>query len=166
MRFRPRAASSSAPPTVRSIATPRRASSSGMWRSLARTVVDALAPQRCAACLRVADAAVCGACVEAIAAAPQPRGRVLAQGVAAAAYVFEGPVRTVLHRGKYRGDRAALRVLAATAAPRLHPVLPRPAAMVSVPLGARRLRRRGYNQAEEIARVLSDAFGCRVVAGL
>lgn len=64
-----------------------------------------------------------------------------------------------MHHGKYRGRRQALHLLASLAAERLAPRLgaraPDPVAIVPVPLGPRRRRSRGYNQARVIAEVLS-----------
>ena len=72
-----------------------------------------------------------------------------------------------MHRGKYRGNRDALIAIATVAAPRLtttewdavHAVVP-------VPLGTRRLRQRGYNQADLIAGVIARAQGVPLVRGL
>jgi len=95
-----------------------------------------------------------------------PASRTTPHGLAAAGFEFEGAVRAALHGGKYRGDRAALRLLAAVAVPRLRARLPLPAAVTCVPLGRRRLRSRGYNQAEEIAGVVATELDCPFVAGL
>ena len=94
-------------------------------------------------------------------------------------------VRTILHRGKYGGDRGALRAIAALAFRRLQDALvssprsafgapdgtPRasaalPDAIVAVPLGPRRRRQRGYNQADVIARVLAEIQQAPVLDGL
>lgn len=44
--------------------------------------------------------------------------------------------------------------------------IPRPSCLLPMPLGARRLRERGYNQAWELARRLGPALGCDADTGL
>src|ERR1700730_6469901 len=138
-----------------------------MLRSLARLALDALAPRRCAACDEVSVNALCIACTASLTESRRPPARPHAHGIALAAFEFTGAARDAVHRGKSRGNREALRTLARLAAPRLiaAPLSP-PDAMLPLPLGPRRLRQRGYNQAEEIARVLSAEAGRRVAAGL
>ncbi|MFN2582115.1 MAG: ComF family protein, partial [Candidatus Dormibacteria bacterium] len=84
-----------------------------------------------------------------------------------AAFRFEGAVREALHRGKFEGDRGALRELARLTAQRLHlQSMTRPDAVVAVPLGTRRGKHRGYNQAEIIAAELASAVNVPLVEGL
>lgn len=69
-------------------------------------------------------------------------------------FYFEGLVRRLVHQGKYRGRRRALAVLAALGAERLYPLFAAgsaPELVVAVPLGRRRRRQRGYNQAAVVA---------------
>jgi predicted amidophosphoribosyltransferase len=68
---------------------------------------------------------------------------------ARAAFAYEDEVRQVLHHGKFRDGRAALRALAWLGAARLSP--PQNAVVVAVPLAGRRLAERGYNQAGVVA---------------
>jgi ComF family protein len=138
-----------------------------MLRSLARLALDALAPRRCAACDEVSVSALCGACTASLLESRRPPPRRHPHGIALASFEFTGAARDALHRGKYRGNREALRTLARLAAPRLIAgPLSAPDAMVPLPLGPRRLRQRGYNQAEEIAGVLSGEAGTRMATGL
>jgi ComF family protein len=138
-----------------------------MLRSLAHLALDVLAPRRCAGCDEVAPTALCDVCAGMLAASRRPPPRRHQHGIALAAFEFTGPARDALHRGKYRGDREALRVLSRLAAPRLiAALLTPPDAVVPLPLGPRRLRQRGYNQAEVIARELGAAAGARMAAGL
>ncbi|MCX7971046.1 MAG: ComF family protein [Negativicutes bacterium] len=76
-------------------------------------------------------------------------------------FAYRGPVKELLHRGKFHGDRGALLWLAAALAqmaPAINDLWPaagwfdRPAVAVPVPLAAERLRQRGYNQVELIFR--------------
>src|SRR5487761_1240464 len=113
-----------------------------MYRSrsgLLTAVLDAVAPVRCAGC-DVTGSPLCRRCLREVVALPQPRA-----GQVSIAFPYGGVVRAVLHRGKFRDARSALRILADVAAERLTP----PAAdslVVPVPLSARRQRVRGYNQ--------------------
>jgi ComF family protein len=106
-------------------------------------VLDAIAPVRCGAC-GDSGQALCEGCATAIDATPQP----LLPG-ARAAFAYEDEVRQVLHHGKFRDGRAALRALAWLGAARLSP--PQNAVVVAVPLAGRRLAERGYNQAGVVA---------------
>lgn len=92
---------------------------------------------------------MCEGCVDAIEATPVP----LVSGVRAA-FVYETEVRRILHHGKFRDCRAALRALAWLGAPRLQP--PADALVTPVPLAARRAHQRGYNQARVVAQALAE----------
>lgn len=80
----------------------------------------------------------------------------------AAAWVpfrYAHPLDLLEARFKFRSDLAAGRVLADLMIERAHFDTPdRPAALVAVPLHRSRLRERGYNQALELAKVLSPAL--------
>lgn len=73
-----------------------------------------------------------------------------------AAFEYRDRVRGVLHRGKFRDHRGALRALSWVGAERLAPPCPREMVVTPVPLSARRLRERGYNQAAVVARAIAD----------
>ncbi len=108
--------------------------------------------------------------------------RPMAHGTAFAGFEFEDPVRAIVHKGKYGGDRSALRAIAALTSERLDGSLavpltserldaaraaaPAPDAIVTVPLGARRRRQRGYNQSEILARVLAEIRHVPLLDGL
>jgi ComF family protein len=129
-----------------------------MLAALARLFLDAVAPKRCAGCDAVSDRSICANCDASMHALPLPAVRRMRQGSGFAAFEFTGPVRAALHRGKYGGDRQALSELAAMTTSRLGgPRLFTPDAVVAVPLGLRRRRQRGYNQAELIASVIAEA---------
>lgn len=80
---------------------------------------------------------------------------------ARAAYPFVGPLRATIHRFKYGKERARAAQLGVLLLPLLADLPPAVAAarprVSPVPLSAARRRERGYNQAEELARVLADA---------
>ena len=81
-------------------------------------------------------------------------------------YLFEGPVREAVYSLKYRGVRAAAPELGRLLARYLdvHPFESRATAatgnlIVPAPLHAKRMRHRGYNQAELLARIVSKESG-------
>jgi ComF family protein len=129
-----------------------------MLAALARLLLDAVAPRRCAGCETVSDQPICPGCAATMDGLPIPAVRRLRNGSAFAGFEFVEPVRAALHRGKYGGDRRALQELAGLASSRLAgPRLFTPDAIVAVPLGPRRRRQRGYNQSEIIAAVIAEA---------
>ena len=101
---------------------------------------------RCALPLPGIDA-LCGACLR----KPPP---LLA---AHAAFVYGFPLDRLLPRFKFHRDLAAGRLLSAAMAERFA-ALPRPDALLAVPLHRARLRQRGYDQALELARPLARAL--------
>ncbi len=109
--------------------------------------VPAAAP-RCPVCWSPGPAGVCPACR----AGPRPYRRLRA------AYQFVGPLRDAVHAVKYQGLTVAIPLLVAGM-----PV-PDVAAdlevVTAVPMAGRRRRRRGYNQAEEIAQALARRLDC------
>ena len=138
-------------------AQPFGADYTGMYEfatTLRRAVLDALAPSRCAACGDSGEV-LCEACAAALEATPQP----LLAGVRAA-FPYDAEVRQILHHGKFRDCRTALRTLAWMGAPRLRP--PANAVVAPVPLAKRRLTERGYNQAEVVATAFAGFHGLPV----
>ena len=105
--------------------------------------------RRCALPLPEAelDGAVCGPCI----AAPPPLDAVHA------ACLYAPPLDRLLPRFKFHEDLAAGRLLAQLLG-EAAVAWPRPDALVPVPLHASRLRRRGYDQALELARPLARAL--------
>ncbi len=96
--------------------------------------------------------AACGRCLK----KPPPLDRVHA------AFRYGFPVDRLLPRFKFHHDLAAGRELAEAMRVSLDESFAqddaRPEALIAVPLHARRLRERGYNQALELARPLAKAF--------
>jgi ComF family protein len=72
-----------------------------------------------------------------------------------APYVYARPLYRQLHALKFNGARMLGRALGLLLAAELDRRALRADALVAVPLHAKRLRERGYNQAEEIARTLA-----------
>jgi len=132
--------------------------------TLMQALLDALAPRRCAGCGMPAEGSVCEACVELCHLLAPPRSRTTGYGACHAALPFEPPVRAIVHHAKYRGHRAAAALLGALLVERLWTMLSAglsppacggAALVVPVPLGPRRARARGYNQAALLAVALA-----------
>ncbi|WP_206861869.1 ComF family protein [Lysobacter changpingensis] len=98
---------------------------------------------RCALPLGI-DAELCGECLR----RPPP------QAATRAAFIYRAPLDRLLPRAKFHGDLASLRLLSQLMAGRVADA-DRPCALVPIPLHRDRLRRRGYDQALELARPLS-----------
>lgn len=154
-----------------------------------RALLGLLAPRRCLACTEPLDAArarrLCDACLESIdrlsfeglpccPSCGLPTGPAELHAVAtrcgecvARAPVFEaarsfglydGALRDAILRLKFAGQPALAGPLGALLA-RAAEGLPRPDAIVAVPMHATRLRERGFNQAAMLARVAAKALG-------
>ena len=81
---------------------------------------------------------------------------------ASAVWMVDGPARELVHALKYGGWRVAAAPMAAAIARACGARLADVKLLVPVPLGARRLRSRGYNQAAVLARALGERVGARV----
>ena len=108
---------------------------------------------RCAIPLDVGDS-LCGHCLR----RPPP----LAE--AHAAFVYGFPLDRLLPRFKFHHDLAAGRLLVGCMAESFA-TLPRPDALAAVPLHRARLRRRGYDQALELARPLARTLALPLLDG-
>jgi len=146
---------------------------------LGDSVLDFLFPPRCGGCGRPGGW-ICEACRRSARPVPiahcRACGRVSAVGpcpmcaagpgcpeTMAAWFFLEGPIREVIHRIKYE-DRPGL--AGPLVAMGLEAGQLPPGVLVPVPLGRLRRRRRGYNQADVIARRIAALTGRRCVAGL
>jgi ComF family protein len=144
-----------------------------------------LLPQACALCAAPCGTAlVCAACDSALprlgpacpcCALPSPRaadpsapcGRCLARpppwGRATAAFAYGYPLDRLVVALKYRGMLAYADFLANALSARIEA---HPDAIVAVPLALSRQRRRGFNQADEIARRVARSRGLPLCHGL
>lgn len=149
--------------------------------ALRRTLLHDALPQLCALCSAPCGRRLlCAACEQALprlgpacpqcalpAIAGEPCAQCLrrpppwAQALAAFAYAY--PLDRLVHAFKYRGALAYAPLFVEALA---RQVRQRPDAVVAVPLGARRQRERGYNQALEIARPLARDLGLPLQAAL
>lgn len=154
-----------------------------MAGALARRFAQAVFGGRCFLCRGAAGGVLCEACdadLPRLAGTCCPRcasrspggapcGRCLARPPAydatVAALSYEFPADVLVQALKFRGELALAPLLGALLAAAL-PAGPRPALLVPVPLGAARLRERGFNQSLEIARALARSTGLRLAPGI
>jgi ComF family protein len=134
-----------------------------LGRALASTVLDVLAPPRCAACEALVPEP-CGYCAEC--GTPEPlldvACHVLGTPVFAGARYAE-PVASAIQRFKYRAAPELAAPLAALAHRGIDLLGIEPSHVwVPVPLHPLRLAERGYNQSALLARELSRVAGGRV----
>ena len=140
------------------------------WSSL----LDVLAPERCAGCdeplpasgpafgstapaLR-SGASFCSACELLLEPIAGPSGAGV-QVAAAAAFRYGGPLASAIQRLKYAGRTELARPLAALLADRAIAYAGQVERVVPVPLHASRLRARGFNQSALLARPVARALG-------
>lgn len=128
-----------------------------------RALAALLSPPVCAGCGGHAGATepLCGACR--LELRWLDRAVELAGLTVFAPVAYEGPARALVRALKFRGATIAAGTMAsqiASSAPA--PVLAR-GALVPVPLHPRRLRDRGFNQAELLATALGERTGLRVL---
>ena len=145
-------------------------SANGLLQRMAERALWLLAPARCLLCDHKGDVGsvdICHHCLNAL-----PRGTAGWQpGIGAIARVlgpwrYQFPVDALIKSLKFGSDRAAARLLGSLLAKeRLTAGGPLPHCVVPVPLHARRLRDRGFNQANEIAQFAARPLGLRVAAG-
>ena len=149
---------------------------------LAKSTLDLLFPLECLGCRKEGDV-LCQSCLAGVTRLNQPYCRLCAHpgqsspcascrespldvDAIRAPFLFGGAIQEAVHALKYRNLRAA--------APRLGGLLGEFLAsskipgdvLVPVPLHASRLRQRGYNQAELLAREVSKTTGLQVDNGL
>lgn len=155
-------------------ASARSGAAAGAWRGL----LELIAPGACRLCeSRAARLALCRACLADImplGAACDRCARPLAMDAARcgrcvphdspidrvyAPYRYAFPLDRLLHALKYRGDLAVLPAIALALQRGMPRIAPRPDLVIPVPLHRRRLRARGFNQSELLARAASRALG-------
>lgn len=133
-----------------------RGAASGLLCAACDADLPRLAGGACPRCaLPAHGGAVCGRCLA--------RPPAYDETLAALAYAF--PADVLVQALKFRGELALAPLLGQMLAARL-PRGTRVDFILPVPLSARRLRSRGFNQALEIARSLSEATGCALAPQL
>src|SRR6266498_1137809 len=165
------------------MALPSLAAATDTARRLVEPVLAVVFPSRCPACARAlahpTRGPLCEACWDAL---PRHRGRLCGCGLPLPPALalcgrcrrgrqtftagvslgpYEGGLRTVIHKLKYRGKRrVAVRLAEALlAAPGAQELLRGSDVLVPVPLHPRRRRERGFNQAEVLAQELARRVG-------
>lgn len=76
-----------------------------------------------------------------------------------APFLFEGPIRSAIHRLKYSGDRGIALALGLAMAAQLREMEFEPVVVTWVPLGRRRRSHRGYDQARALAQAVAEESG-------
>lgn len=132
---------------------------SGWWCDACQRILVPIRPPRCEICSqpfsgRIDHDFTC----------PNCHGRHFHFGCAVAAISSRGPIRTLIHSLKYHGATWAVHPLVefgllGLTDPRLDPS---PDALVPVPLHPLRLRERGFNQSDLLARALAQPAGLPV----
>ena len=154
----------------------------GLLAKLGKGAVNLLFPMECAGCRR-AGGILCETCIPGLAKLTPPYCRICASphsqspcrwcaekapavdGVRAP-FLMEGAVQQAIFSLKYRGIRAAAPELAKLLAGYMAEGRTPGDVMVAVPLHRRRLRARGYNQSELLARELSKITGLPLAKGM
>lgn len=127
-----------------------------------RSLASVLAPPVCAGCGGHAGQAepLCGPCRREL---RWLGGTAVVGGVTVfAPLAYEGPARALVRALKFRGATLAAGAMAAQIATAAPPGVLDRGALVPVPLHPRRLRQRGFNQAERLAAALAERTGLRV----
>ena len=155
----------------------------GLWHELSAVALDLMFPARCVGCGRSGDF-LCTACRATLQPIEPPFcrrcGRPLSDGGTVchdcrtaplaiagirSAYCFQGAIRKAVHELKYSDVTALARPLSHLVAPVVERLPAQVDAVVAVPLHSSRLRSRGYNQAELLARELARSARLPVLAG-
>lgn len=129
-----------------------------MWRELAEGLLGLLFPDRCAGCGSMGSL-FCSDCRATLQGYPGQVRRVPATlDHVRVGFVFSGPLRGAVHGLKYGRKPRMARPLGTLLAAQLAGTHTIADAIVPIPLHPNRLRERGYNQAEELASVLSSTW--------
>lgn len=99
---------------------------------------------------------LCASCLTCLEPAPSPPDDVRV------AWAFDGPLVRAVHRAKFGGDPTVARRLGALLLPACEDLDGAVELVVSVPLGAKRLFLRGYNQSTELARAAAKTLGAPI----
>ncbi len=124
-----------------------------------------LIPARCLLCSSAAcppGVDLCQLCMADLPAAPAWTADVVPLSGVFCAWGYEYPIDRLVRALKFHGDRSVAGALGALLAMRVADrCVPLPEVLVPVPLHPLRLRERGYNQADEIARHLAGRLSLR-----
>jgi competence protein ComFC len=133
--------------------------------------LDLLYPQRCGGCGTAGEGWLCAKCcalVERIPTAAQRQRLVLdhpwdhIEVEVISALRYAPPIREAIHAMKYDGARDVIPALAVYLAELWQAQSLQADFITPIPLHSQRLRERGYNQSEELARYLSQQVGIQL----
>jgi ComF family protein len=132
-----------------------------IWRPLANALLSSLFEPPCAACARVLSHPLSGAVCEHCWDSLRHRGPINERGHgrhavdwAGAVGLYDGRLRDIIHALKYERRRSIARPLGGLMRDSGAALLRDAVVVVPVPLHPRRLRARGFNQADDLARHL------------
>jgi ComF family protein len=121
-------------------------------------------PDQCVGCGRIGSL-LCPACTDHLAPYPYHVERVPTTiDLVQVGYQFDPTLRAAIHQLKYRGNRRIARPLGQLLAQRHAGLVGLADCLIAIPLHPTRLAERGYNQAHELAQVLSRAWGIPALA--
>ncbi|MDB4976122.1 MAG: phosphoribosyltransferase domain protein [Myxococcaceae bacterium] len=141
-----------------------------MLQQVLTGLLDLLSPPRCAACATLLDTRAQGFCagcdllVEPLLTPAATTGLDGLDDLAACSY--GGPLRDALHRFKYEGASELAPALSLWLEQPARALLGRVDCVAVVPLHARKLRQRGYNQSALLARPVARLLGVRFTPSL
>lgn len=125
-----------------------------------RTLLDLVYPPACRICSTPPDPDpdFCPRCLREL---PVPSRRDVPAHLdqVVSAYAYQGPVRDLIHRFKFRNERSLGRPLGRWIGEAIHRAGIRPHLVIPVPLHWRRAMLRGYDQAEILAREAARHMG-------
>lgn len=136
-----------------------------MLNTLIEQLLRLLFPDRCSGCARLGTL-LCPQCRNAFQPYPIQSERMpTSLANVTILYLFNGPLRQVVHHYKYRSVRRLAQPLGQLMAEqwqqRKHPI----DAIIAVPLHHTRQAERGFNQAEELARVIAGVLHVPLLEG-
>ena len=134
-------------------------------QSFLETLLQLVFPDRCGAC-RSLGGLFCAAC-QARLERYQPDSRAMPASLSQVhiAYIFQSPLREVIHQLKYRKTRRVAQPLGLLLAASMAPQARMVDAVAAIPLHPRRQAERGFNQAEALAAVVAQAHRLPLRAG-
>ena len=126
-----------------------------------KTLRNQLFPARCVLCQchGLDEINLCRACFASLPSTPPPK--VFEYGKIYAGFAYQSPVDELIQRFKFQEQLAFGRMLAKLCIESIHK--DKPQALIPVPLHLKRLRQRGFNQSQELARYWGRQFAIPVL---
>jgi ComF family protein len=126
-----------------------------------KTLCNQLFPPRCVLCQGhgLFETDLCHACLMALPSTPKPKS--YEHGYIYAGFSYQNPIDELIQGFKYQEQLAYGRMLAKLSCKALN--RERPQALIPVPLHKKRLRQRGFNQSQELARYWGRRFSIPVL---